>query len=247
MNYYNENDHKMAQWLRNLIIARLIPPGHVDERSIVDVQAKDLEGFTQCHFFAGIGGWSFALRIAGWPANKPVWTGSCPCQPFSLQGERGGASDSRDLWPVFARLIAKQHPSTCFGEQVASAITFGWLDRLCDDMEAENYAIGAHVLPASCVGTHHARSRLWWVASCANASSIGSQRSGRDEEKPWSNEQFERLLSAVLRSAIPAGKNGGLSDGVPARVVRLRGYGNAIVPQVAAEFISAFMDLEGCL
>src|SRR5512147_3187208 len=86
--YYNEFDPFAAAWLRELIKAGHIADGDVDERSIVDVQPADLVGFTQCHFFAGIGGWSLALRLAGWPDDRPVWTGSCPCQPFS-QAARG--------------------------------------------------------------------------------------------------------------------------------------------------------------
>lgn len=53
--YYNEWEPYPAQWLRNLITAGLIAPGDVDERSIKDVKADDLKGYTQCHFFAGIG------------------------------------------------------------------------------------------------------------------------------------------------------------------------------------------------
>ena len=86
--YYNENDPYAAQWLRNLMAAGHIPEGCVDTRSILDVQPEDLAVFTQCHFFAGIGGWPLALRLAGWPVDKPVWTGSCPCQPFSVAGKR---------------------------------------------------------------------------------------------------------------------------------------------------------------
>ena len=59
--YYNEIDPFAAQWLRNLINAGHIAPGIVDERSIEDVYPSDLRGFTQCHFFAGIGVWSHAL------------------------------------------------------------------------------------------------------------------------------------------------------------------------------------------
>ena len=79
--YYNEIDPHAAQWLRNLIAAGHIAPGDVDERSIVEVQPDDLRGYQQCHFFAGIGGWSLALRLAGWPDHRPVWSGSCPCFP----------------------------------------------------------------------------------------------------------------------------------------------------------------------
>jgi len=79
--YYNENDPYAAQWLRNLIEAGEIAPGYVDDRSIVDVRPDELDGYTQCHFFAGIGVWSYALRRAGWSDDAPVWTGSCPCFP----------------------------------------------------------------------------------------------------------------------------------------------------------------------
>lgn len=81
--YYNEIDPFAAEWLCNLIRSGHIAPGEVDTRSIEDVRPKDLDGFTQCHFFAGIGVWSYALRNAGWSDSRPVWTGSCPCQPFS--------------------------------------------------------------------------------------------------------------------------------------------------------------------
>ncbi len=35
-----------------------------------------------------------------------------------------------------------------------------------------------------------------------------------------------------------------LAHGIPARVGKLRAYGNAIVPQVAAEIIGAYLDAE---
>jgi hypothetical protein len=108
--YYNEIDPYAAQWLRNLVAAGHIAPGDVDERSIVDVQPDDLRGYTQCHFFAGIGGWSYALRLAGWPDDRPAWTGSCPCQPFSAAGKQRGSEDERHLWPAFFRLISECRP-----------------------------------------------------------------------------------------------------------------------------------------
>ena len=83
--YYNDNELFVVQWLRNLIAAGHLPAGDVDERPIQEVQADDLKGYTQCHFFAGIGGWALALQLAGWDGS--VWTGSCPCQPFSTAGK----------------------------------------------------------------------------------------------------------------------------------------------------------------
>ena len=125
--YYNEFDPHAAEWLRNLIAAGLIAGGDVDERDIREVQADDLRGYVQCHFFAGIGGWSHALRLAGWPDDEPVTTGSCPCQPFSSAGKRKGTDDERHLWPEFRRLISECRPSVVFGEQVASKFGRQWL------------------------------------------------------------------------------------------------------------------------
>ena len=128
--YYNEHNSYAAQWLRNLISAGHIAPGEVDDRSIVDVQPADLVGFSQCHFFAGIGGWSLGLHIAGWPDDRPVWTGSCPCQPFSAAGKRGGFDDARHLWPEFFRLINACRPDVVFGEQVASSDVVGRVSKV---------------------------------------------------------------------------------------------------------------------
>src|SRR5687768_14396785 len=119
--YYNENDGYAAQWLRNLIAAGHIAPGDVDERDIRLVQPADLRGYRQCHFFAGIGVWSYALRRAGWGDDRPAWTGSCPCQPFSSAGYSAGFNDSRHLWPNWKGLIAQCHPDAIFGEQVSSS------------------------------------------------------------------------------------------------------------------------------
>jgi DNA (cytosine-5)-methyltransferase 1 len=123
--YYNENDSQIAAWLRELIRRDIIAPGEVDERSITDVRPDDLRGYGQCHFFAGAGGWSYALRLARVPDDYPVWTGSCPCQPFSAAGRRAGEKDARHLWPEFYRLIEARRPGLVFGEQVASADVVG--------------------------------------------------------------------------------------------------------------------------
>lgn len=367
--YYNEFDPFAAAWLRKLIEQKLIADGVVDERSIVDVRSDELREFTQCHFFAGIGGWSYALRLAGWPDDRPVWTGSCPCQPFSSAGRQKGKADERHLWPVWFDLIRECRPATIFAEQVASAVSHGWLDDVYEGLEAEGYACGAAVLPACSVGAPHKRDRLWFVADAAlkgrgqsdtdtrgcetgvrqkqgsvfgnnsesNASpcaladpcdrrcgeqgegqsqqsrgakiigascsvlgnaehdgSLGGQVAGSNGQpvrncaegqdsavKPTGTSEpcdVANMLNAGLQGRIPGGANkewkikhrhircdsadvwsGGvwidcpdgkqrliepciplLAHGVPNRVGKLRGYGNAIVPQVAARFIMAF-------
>ncbi|MCX8005093.1 MAG: DNA cytosine methyltransferase [Burkholderiaceae bacterium] len=289
--YYNECDPYAAQWLRNLIDSGHLPAGDVDTRSIIDVKPADLAGYDQCHFFAGIGGWSYALRLAGWPDDRPVWTGSCPCQPFSAAGKRRGENDERHLWPVFYRLIGECRPAVVFGEQVASPDGLRWLDGVLDDLDRAGYAGAAADLCAAGVGAPHIRQRLYWVGHAigarlerharhgdarAGAHSVGSDteasgvraagtgvdavpvlrrlpmhgtraaRSGLrlsavggvgDEPIcPW--EPFEALACAdgwrrVRSGAFP------LAHGVPARVGRLRAYGNAIVPQLAAAFVKA--------
>jgi len=164
MNYYNEFDGKTANWLKELIKQGLIPNGDVDTRSITEIKPHELNGYTQCHFFAGIGGWSLALQLANWDSTRHVWTGSTPCQPFSTAGKQLGDKDERHLWPVFFNLIKECRPEYVFGEQVASAIGKGWLDGISTDLGEEGYACGSAVLGAHSVGAPHIRQRLYWVA-----------------------------------------------------------------------------------
>jgi len=281
--YYNEIDPYAAQWLRNLIEAGHIAAGDVDTRSIVDVSADDLKGYTQCHFFAGIGVWSHSLRSAGWSDDRPVWTGSCPCQPFSIAGAGEGISDERHLWPAWFKLIEQCRPDVVFGEQVESAIKYGWLDLVQDDLEREGYSLGAIGIPAAGVGAPHLRHRLYFVAQSSEVGR-GGRRDG-DKARYSGQVQTEGRSSlsklADTASSRWAGVSGdgqtqkqrvaqcgtsgfwGAADwidctdaktrpvepgtfplayGSPARVGRLRAYGNAIVPQVAQTFIEAYLE-----
>lgn len=322
MNYYNEFEPYCAQWLRNLINAGLIPKGEVDERSIELVQPDDLRGFSQCHFFAGIGGWSLALELAGWPEDRPVWTGSCPCQPFSAAGNQKAQADPRHLWPVWFSLIEKCGPPVIFGEQVEAAIAKGWLDEVANDLEKQGYAFASGVLPACSVTAPHRRNRLWFVADTGcqfrswNKRNTGGKTTGeRDEEAIYyqrcgqigspvgDSAQFTQreqdntnhsistcgntwdVVSLSSPIACPVGNPNltgpqgrlllperpykrvtwttglewwrghdgkyrpiesgilPLANGVPGRVGKLRAAGNAIVPEVAAEVIKAYMEV----
>ena len=296
--YYNEFDPFAAQWLRELIKKGLIADGEVDERSITDVQPEDVREFTQCHFFAGIGVWSYALRQAGWADDRPVWTGSCPCQPFSIAGKGKGFKDERHLWPEFYRLISQCRPTTCFGEQVASKDGLAWVELVQDNMEGAGYAFGAVDTCAASIGAPHIRQRLYWVAHVKRKGlerptgegiqreEFGFTRCGdtcglahaeceqkyKEQQRPSENEarwcaDEPRGCGMADTSQNPGPTNGfwgsvdwllcrdgkwravepgtfPLAHGSPARVGRLRGYGNAINAEQAKAFIKAYLEID---
>lgn len=179
--YYNEHDPFAADWLRELIADNLIAPGEVDERSIEDVKPDDLRSFQQCHFFAGIGVWSLAARLAGIPDDYPIWTGSCPCQPFSAIGKSGGFDDERHLWPAFFHLIDEHRPNLITGEQVARKDGDAWLDLVQSDVEAAGYAFGSVETVACGFGAPHMRARNYWLAFGGAAGGISDGISSRLE------------------------------------------------------------------
>jgi DNA (cytosine-5)-methyltransferase 1 len=199
--YYNEYEPYAAEWLRNLIKKGLIPNGEVDTRSILNVAPDDLRGFTQCHFFAGLGGWAYAGRLAGWPDDRPLWTGSAPCQPFSTAGQQKGTADERHLWPVFFGLIRAVRPPVVMGEQVAAAVGKDWLDGVSSDLEGIGYACGAVVVPACAVDAPHRRDRLWFVGSLEHAESVG----GHGPVRGYEREEVRETVGA-----------GGVSGGIVA-------------------------------
>lgn len=195
MNYYNEIDPYAAEWLRNLIKAGHIAPGFVDERSIEDVTPSELMEYTQCHFFAGIGVWSHALRSAGWPDSRPVWTGSCPCQPFSSAGKGDGFADERHLWPAFNHLIAECRPSIVIGEQVAAKAVEPWIDLVHADLEALGYTFGAIPFPSAGIGAPHIRDRMYWVADSAvrgRQQLPNAKPTSLFDSKTFANEQVQQ-------------------------------------------------------
>lgn len=327
--YFNEIDPRTCEWLQNLF-----PQGCIDERSIKDVAADDVRHYQRCHFFAGIGGWEYALQLAGWPRWLRTWTGSCPCQPVSGAGRGLGEMDERHLWPEFCRLIAQCRPPVIFGEQVASKLGREWLDGVSLDLEALGYAVGSADLGAASVNAPHIRQRLFWVAysnsfepqgfastgnesvlrtsenGCRMANSNSSRFDTDERSKQWerrepssgcsgmgdaeqegpqrqpgnvdNRDQSRRFAansggpgfllcrdnktrriplpeSGILPLAYGLPRNmgsivarvGGMeSSAIKAargnRVARLKGYGNAIVPQVAAVFVRSFMEVMKC-
>ena len=301
--YFNDHEPYVAEWLRNLF-----PDQTVTVTSVTDLTADDVHGHDRVHLFAGIGGWEHALQLAGWPDDRPVWTGSCPCQPFSVAGKQKGTNDARHLWPEMRRLIAECKPRGVFGEQVASNDGRAWLAGVRADLEALGYRVGAADLCAAGVGAPHIRQRLYWVADLPerNADRLAdTEHTGRDRaeasaaiksgdgedgrlhhrsaggmEQSTGDRRIERRAEPGRRGTeprcgadfwdaydlIPCGDGKArrvesgtcplahgsaftLGSGSPfegkSRVGMLRAYGNAIVPQVAAEFIRSYMEVRG--
>ncbi len=283
VNIYVDIDQFVVDWIDRLQANGHLPAGHAVVMDVTKARPFMFMSYTQVHLFAGIGGWPLALRMAGWPDNVPVWTGSPPCQPFSNAGKQKGMDDERHLWPVFFNLIRECRPPVIFGEQVESAARHGWLDALQTDLEGIGYAFGAAVLPAACVGAPHIRHRIFFVAERV-ADTSGEGLEGRQLLRERTDEQpvGARSMESGMGDADIAGRDPRreaaslaryrhsydtagwddlewlecsdgkarptqpgifpLANGVPARVGRLRAYGNAIVPQLAAEFIMAYME-----
>lgn len=300
MNIYNEIELYAAQWLRNLIDARELPLGHVEEKSITDLSPSELQNYTQVHLFAGIGGWPLALKLAGWPENLPVWTGSCPCQPFSVAGKKKGNKDERHLWPEMFRLIKECKPPVIFGEQVASPDGIDWMQAVQNDLEESGYEVGKLDLCAAGIGSPQIRQRIFWVAISKHLRCRGrgkkngankriyqteaerhcpsggleiakhSGRKTRDKDQSWPGTavssgcwySLEWLLCRdnkirptqpglfPLAHGLPRSlgegssreQRMGLLAAKRSRIGQLKGYGNAIVPQVAAWFIGNVLE-----
>ena len=281
MTLYNEFDAKKVAWLRQLAKDGLITNGEIDGRDIRDIAPSELMGYRVCHFFAGIGGWDYALRPAGWPDNLPIWTASCPCQPFSAAGKRKGLDDERHLWPALDWLISQCRPPIVVGEQVASKDGLEWFDLVSTDLEAKDYAVASFDLAAAGVGAPHIRQRQYWVA-CSHSEELpaghaesdsradwrvdtprsrkasglaysggsrqdGFARRGPGSESqnglcfnPWANHDLIWCRDGVYRPIEPGTPP--LANGIPARMVRIGGYGDAIVPQLAARFLEAVIE-----
>ena len=266
--FYNDIDPYCCEWLQTLIMFRVLPPGTVDDTPIQKLKPKTLSRYKQVHLFAGMGGWPYALRLAQWPDSRPVWTGSCPCQPFSVAGKGKGTKDKRHLWPYMRRLInhASPKPPVVFGEQVSGKAGLLWLAGVRTDLEKMEYEVGAVDSCAAGVGAPHIRQRLWWVAqsisrqrarvtdgkgSISNGAAGGWQQNngivkscGTDDglahDPHWDDYQLIPCLDGKHRRI----KSGllPLAHGVPRRLSKLRAIGNSIVPELAAEFILSYLE-----
>jgi DNA (cytosine-5)-methyltransferase 1 len=182
-----------------------------------------------------------------------IISGGFPCQPFSSAGDRRGTDDTRYLWPAMLDVIRSVKPRYIVGENVYGLINWNdglVFDTVCTDLEAQGYEVRAFLLPAAAVGAIHRRYRIWFVAH-RNGTTWENQL--YDEWKV--PEQFgqmgkcEPIDTTRLESAL-CGENDGLPrelDGITFskwREESIKGYGNAIVPQVALQIFNAINEYE---
>jgi DNA (cytosine-5)-methyltransferase 1 len=240
--YYNEIDPYCCLWLDNLMSEGLIPKGDIDDRDIRDIKPSDIVGYDHCHFFAGLGGWAYAYDKQKY-REQSVWTGSCPCQPFSSAGKGLGFTDERDLWPYWFHLITQCLPTTIFGEQVSGKKGLSWFKRVQSDMASLGRASAALDLPACGFGAIHKRARIYWVAEDTS----NTKRDKQPREEPRYGEvrrmggfkqpsAWDTSWESALR------KFRTLDDGLSYGVVSTDAPRNAIVPQVAKAFIETYYE-----
>jgi DNA (cytosine-5)-methyltransferase 1 len=152
------------------------------------------------------------------------------------------------------RVIKETRPTWVLGENVAGIIGLE-LDNLLSDLEKLNYAAWPIIIPACALDAKHRRDRVWIVAHAQSSQSrqssqwqgwshIGrgsADRSGAADS--WRETGSQNGISGFHQwSAEP--RMGRVAYGIPNRAHRLRGLGNAIVPQVAEQILKAIIELE---
>jgi len=230
---------------------------HVDLCSGIGGFALGFEwaGLSKPVLFCDIEPWSRKILRKHWPdvpiaedvkelANDPdglvpkcdILTAGYPCQPFSLSGARRGFQDDRHIWPHILSIVQGKRPTWCVFENVYGHISLG-LDEVLSDLEREGFAARPFIVPACGVDAPHRRDRLWIIAR--NVAHANGQR-GRGGNAKRQDAETARQSSRGARNNARGMETWNLepricrvANGVPNRVDRLRGLGNAIVPQIA--------------
>lgn len=177
------------------------------------------------------------------PDIAATWlvTGGFPCQPFSIAGKRDGAADDRWLWPEMAGVIERIRPNWVLAENVPGIIRME-LDTVLSDLECLDYSTTAVSVPAVGVDAPHIRNRIWIVAHHDNPRCAQQRRTGPASPEYATTECSSDEWEAEFWE--PESGMDRVVDGIPNRVDRLRGLGNAIVPQVAYQLIQLMIAVE---
>ena len=202
----------------------------------------------QCKWQVEINPWCRAVLAKHWPdvpkyrdvrdvgahnlERVDVICGGDPCQRNSNAWRHGGGSAS----PAFQflkivdqlrpRIVVRENPTA-----VRADAPWPWW-RFRNGLECLGYSVLPFRLRACCVGADHTRDRLFLLATLPDTDGAGLERAEREVLADQDEGRYHTdtrgpdrwyATSRVCRGA----------DGIPHRVDRLRGLGNAIVPQVA--------------
>ena len=194
-----------------------------------------------------------------------ILTAGYPCQPFSVAGDRKGAEDDRHIWPYIFSIIQAKRPTFCIFENVLGHVTLG-LDEVLSDLENESYTTRPFIVPACATDAPHQRNRLWIIAHILADTSrkrLQGRLSGRQNKERKSQLGYVGCSSTIHRQPIQNGWAAepsvgrvahGIPDwmdeprdiprvskGVPNRANRLKGLGNAIVPQISMKIAESIL------
>jgi DNA (cytosine-5)-methyltransferase 1 len=200
---------------------------HVDLCSGIGGFALGFEwaGLSKPVLFCDIESWSRKVLAKHWPdvpiahdvkvlANDPtrlvpdcdILTAGYPCQPFSVAGQQRGAEDDRHIWPFISQIIAQKRPAWCVLENVYGHVGLG-LDEVLADLEAQDYATRAFIVPACAVNAPHRRDRLWIIArNVGNTAHNGCSGWGEANGREGKTHQLQQQ-SGIRGESIGSGEN----------------------------------------
>lgn len=161
--------------------------------------------------------------------------GGFPCQDISVAGTGAGLAGERSgLWHEMHRIISDIRPRWVVVENVAALLSRG-MDVVLRDLSQIGYDCEWHIIPASAVNAPHRRERVWIIA---NANVVGTQIQ-IEREQP-AKQVLERFGWWEAEPSV-----GRVAHGISRRVDRLKGLGNAVVPQIVELIGRRIMEIEG--
>lgn len=193
-------------------------------------------------------------------ANKiDILTGGFPCQPFSMAGKRKGTEDERYLWGEMLRAIQEIKPKFVIAENVFGITNIdGGLvfEQVCVELEAEGYEVQPFIIPACAKNAPHRRDRCWFVAysdSDGLKQRNGSNEIDTSQTRINAFSNINKIPSDWQKFPTQSPICGG-DDGLPTeldgitfskwRAESIKGFGNAIVPQVAFEIFKVIEQMK---
>jgi len=204
-----------------------------------------------------------------------VLTAGYPCQPFSYAGQRRGTEDDRHIWPHIRKIVQLKRPTWCVFENVYGHLTLGLdqvlSDLETDGYATRPFIVPAAGVDAPhrrdriwIVGYAQNIGRDRWAETDGRKGQENQQEqrsgsrseSGRPSEnvadtsgrrhKPQEGKVCTMGDSPINRDRwLPEPGLGRVANGIPNRVDRLKGLGNAIVPQIAMRIGTIIKQIEG--